>query len=49
MILLDLTRLIVPIEDSNGNLRYINSRRNIICDKKYMYRLKVVVYSFLSS
>lgn len=34
------TRLIVPIEDSNGNLRYINSRRNIICDKKYMYRLK---------
>lgn len=34
------TRLIVPIEDSNGNLRYVNSRRNIICDKKYMYRLK---------
>ena len=32
--------LTVPIEDSNGNIRYIQSRRPIICGEKYMFRLK---------
>jgi DNA-directed RNA polymerase beta subunit len=30
----------VPMLDSNGNIRYIESRRPIVCGKKYMYRLK---------
>lgn len=30
----------VPVKDSNGNIRYINSRRTLPCGKKYIYRLK---------
>jgi len=30
----------VPIKDSNGNIRYIQSRRPIVCGTKYEYRLK---------
>lgn len=30
----------VPMRDSNGKVRYIQSRRPIVCGKKYMYRLK---------
>ena len=30
----------VPVIDSNGNVRYINSRRTLPCGKKYIYRLK---------
>lgn len=29
-----------PILDSNGEVRYVKSRRPIICGKKYIYRLK---------
>lgn len=29
-----------PIVDSNGNIRYVKSRRPMICGKKYMYRLE---------
>lgn len=32
--------LTVPVKDSNGNIRYINSRRTLSCGKKYIYRLK---------
>lgn len=32
--------LTVPIEDSNGNIRYVKSRRPIISGHKYMFRLK---------
>lgn len=34
------SELTVPIKDSNGNIRYIPSRRKIVCGKKYMFRLK---------
>lgn len=34
------SEIIVPIEDSQGNIRYTSARRRIICSKKYMYRLK---------
>lgn len=30
----------VPMKDSNGNIRYIPSRRKLVCGKQYMYRLK---------
>jgi hypothetical protein len=29
-----------PIEDSNGNIRYVKARRPIICGQQYIYRLK---------
>lgn len=34
------TYMQVPMPDSNGKIRYMKSRRPIICGKKYMYRLK---------
>ena len=34
------SELTIPIKDSNGNIRYIPSRRKIVCGKKYMFRLK---------
>lgn len=43
------TQLIVPQEDSNGNIRYIPSRRKIICSKKYMFRLKQIAEDKFSS
>lgn len=30
----------IPMKDSNGNIRYINTRRKLVCGKQYMYRLK---------
>lgn len=30
----------VPQRDSNGNIRYINTRRKLVCGKQYIYRLK---------
>jgi DNA-directed RNA polymerase beta subunit len=32
----------VPMEDSNGNIRYIQSRRPIVAGKTYIYRLKQI-------
>jgi hypothetical protein len=32
--------MMVPINDSNGNVRYIRSRRPVIMAKKYMHRMK---------
>lgn len=32
--------MMVPQEDSNGNIRYIKSRRTLVAGKKYYYRLK---------
>lgn len=32
--------LMVPIEDSNGNVRFVNSRRPIVAGRQYIYRLK---------
>ena len=32
--------LTVPIEDSNGNIRYIEARRKVVAGRKYIYRLK---------
>lgn len=34
------SELTVPLEDSNGNIRYIPSRRKIVAGDKYMFRLK---------
>lgn len=33
-------KITVPMTDSNGNIRYIEARRSIVCGKKYIYRLK---------
>ena len=33
-------KIIVPMEGSNGNVRYIHSRRKLVAGKKYYYRLK---------
>jgi len=30
----------VPIVDSNGNIRYVKTRRRVVCAKQYMIRLK---------
>ena len=30
----------VPLEDSNGNIRYVNTRRKLVVGKIYSYRLK---------
>lgn len=30
----------VPVKDSNGNTRYIDTRKKLVCGKQYMYRLK---------
>lgn len=32
--------LMVPIADSNGNIRHIRSRRPVVMSKKYMHRMK---------
>lgn len=32
--------VMVPVEDSNGNIRHIHSRRNLVVGKIYNYRLK---------
>ena len=32
--------VMVPIRDSCGNIRYTNTRRTLICGKKYVYRMK---------
>lgn len=32
--------LMVPIKDSNGNIRFVDSRRPIIAGRQYIYRLK---------
>lgn len=32
--------MLVPIRDSVGNIRYVNSRRRIVCSKVFIYRLK---------
>lgn len=37
---IDQSYLMVPITDSNGNTRYVQSRRKAIAAMKYMYRLK---------
>lgn len=34
------TAVYVPIQDSNGNLRYIPARRKVVMGKEYMLRLK---------
>lgn len=36
----DQSYLTVPVRDSNGNIRYIQSRRKALAAMKYMYRLK---------
>lgn len=33
-------KVTVPQEDSNGNIRYVETRRTLICGKQYIYRLK---------
>lgn len=33
-------QMLSPIIDSNGNVRYTNSRRPLVCGKMYIYRLK---------
>lgn len=33
-------KVLSPIPDSNGNIRYTHSRRPLVCGKKYIYRLK---------
>lgn len=33
-------QVMVAIKDSNGNIRYTNTRRTLICGKKYIYRMK---------
>lgn len=43
------TKITVPVEGSNGEIRYIEARRPIICSKKYMYRLKQVAEDKFSS
>lgn len=30
----------VPMKNSNGDIRYISTRRKLVCGKQYMYRLK---------
>lgn len=35
-------KAIVPIVDSNGNIRYVESRRKLIIANQYLYRLKQV-------
>ena len=37
---IDQSYLTVPVKDSNGNIRYVQSRRKAIAAMKYMYRLK---------
>lgn len=37
---IDIPKLIVPIEDSNGNIRYIPTRRPVVIANQYVYRLK---------
>lgn len=33
-------QMLSPIIDSNGNIRYVNARRPLVCGKMYIYRLK---------
>lgn len=33
-------RILAPIKDSNGNIRYAIARRPLVCGKMYIYRLK---------
>ena len=33
-------QVMVAIKDSNGNIRYTNTRRTLVCGKKYVYRMK---------
>lgn len=33
-------KVLVPIEDSNGNYRYVQGRRSIVCGDMFIYRLK---------
>lgn len=33
-------KVMVPMEDSNGNIRYVSTKRNLIVGKIYNYRLK---------
>lgn len=33
-------QMLSPIVDSNGNIRYVTSRRPLVCGKMYIYRLK---------
>lgn len=37
---IDQYTVTIPMKDSNGNIRYINTRRKLVCGKQYMYRLK---------
>lgn len=37
---IEMSDVKVPIEDSNGNLRYIMARRKLVTGKQYIYRLK---------
>lgn len=32
--------ILMPLEDSNGNIRYVTSRRPVVCGYVYYYRLK---------
>lgn len=32
--------MLMPIKDSNGNIRYVQSRRPLVIGRKYIYRLK---------
>lgn len=33
-------KVMIAIKDSNGEIRYINTRRTLVCGKKYLYRMK---------
>lgn len=37
---IDQYTVTIPMKDSNGNTRYIETRRKLVCGKQYMYRLK---------
>ena len=37
---MDLVPMKVPIRGSDGNIRYVDSRRKVVFSSKYMYRLK---------
>lgn len=39
---IDMDYLYVPVNDSNGNRRVIQTRRKVITGKKYIYRLKQI-------
>lgn len=42
-------KVIVPIRNSNGDIRYIETRRRLTCGKQYFYRLKQYAEEKLSS